>query len=392
MQRRALLLAAVAASAVLAVVPGAAGAAPAVTGEATNFQLNAAHNGVATGTALPATMTRRWTKTFSGRPLEYPVIAGGKVFVTVEGRQNVATLHALDARTGAQAWRPVDLPTAWGRALLAYDAGRLFVLTSDADLHAFDAGTGRRLWSRPRLSGEALSAPPAAAGGRVFVSTSGSTRYLFAVDGATGRTLWSSAADWGSDSAPAVYGRGVYLAGACRLVYRFDVTDGRRIWKHDSGCSGGGGSVPVWAGGELFVRERAVGTDERPAVLSATTGARLRGFASVLPPTVVGTGMLTVADGRLAAVPVAGGAAKWRTAAGLGITTPAVVSGRVAYVGTASGTVRGFDIGTGRQVWSGAAGSPIAGMSDLTSRLYTSLAVGSGVLAVPATNRLTVFS
>lgn len=93
------------------------------------------------------------------------------------------TVLALDARSGRELWRA----SAKARltAGVGSDGKTTAVVTQANEVVAFDAG--RELW-RHKLPAQALTAP-FVAGGRVFVLSS--DRTVTALDGASGRRLWS---------------------------------------------------------------------------------------------------------------------------------------------------------------------------------------------------------
>lgn len=96
---------------------------------------------------------------------------------------NDGTVVALEARSGRELWR-----AAAGSRLSAgvgSDGQRAAVVTQDNQLVVFEAG--RELW-RERLPAQVLT-PPFVAGGRVFVLAS--DRSVTALDGASGRRLWT---------------------------------------------------------------------------------------------------------------------------------------------------------------------------------------------------------
>src|SRR6185295_15247395 len=67
---------------------------PTGPGQAVAYQIDPAHTGSQFDTVSPP-LGKRWTRDFGG-PMSYPLIAGGKVYVTSFSR-----LYALDATTGA---------------------------------------------------------------------------------------------------------------------------------------------------------------------------------------------------------------------------------------------------------------------------------------------------
>ena len=141
---------------------------------ATAFRQNPAHDGRAFGDGPQPPLTTAWTRDFDGN-LNYPLIAGGRVFaVTDKGM-----LRVLDLRSGALLWSNAvgQQPITAG-----YDDGRVFTTDRDGMTIAFDAASGLVLWSR----GTNAESPPVADGGRVYV---GGGAGLAVYDAATGALL-----------------------------------------------------------------------------------------------------------------------------------------------------------------------------------------------------------
>jgi outer membrane protein assembly factor BamB len=132
--------------------------------EATAYQITVDHAGVTTsGGALALQETPLWTiATFpSPSGISYPIIAGGSVYVTAGGTPDDVTLgttlYAFDAHSGVSLWpNPVIVPsTMFQWSNLTYDAGKIFVLSSDGSLRYFDAATGAPgTWPSPVSVGQ----------------------------------------------------------------------------------------------------------------------------------------------------------------------------------------------------------------------------------------------
>jgi len=382
MQKKTLALwAAATLAASLAVGAPADAAAPSYT-DSVAYQVTAKHDGLAGGSALPDGLSRKWSKDLGGT-VSYPVIAGGRVFVTVEHTASYGTdLYAFDAQTGAALWGPVDLGGVYFISSLAYNAGRLFAVNYDGLLRGFDPATGTQLWSRQLPGQSSFTSPVTAAGGVVYTGGAGSGGTLYAVDGRTGVAN-------GDDSAPAVNGTAVYVSYACENTYRFDLA-GTLVWNHTTGCSGGGGRTPVLHNAKLWVRDDA---GETPAVLNTATGEQERTFDSQTAPAFTGNSGVLLQSGTLTGIAAGTGKVRWSQAGDGQLASAPVISGQVAYVGSGSGsgTVFGYDVTTGAQVWSGSAGAPVQGPDEHNAGVLQGLAIGDGVLAVPAGSVLTVF-
>ena len=72
--------------------------------QARNFQINATHTGAISSDHLIPPLRQRWVVNF-GQPISYPLIADGKVYVTVRNAGSGTTLYSLNAATdGATIW------------------------------------------------------------------------------------------------------------------------------------------------------------------------------------------------------------------------------------------------------------------------------------------------
>jgi hypothetical protein len=139
-------------------------------GAAVAYHIDVAHTGNQPTTALRPPLARRWSVDLGGA-VSYPLIAGGRVFVTVgdDTNFNGGKLLALDLATGAPSWGPIDVPAMQMWLNAAYDQGRVYVLNFDGRLAAFDAQTGAPLWDVNLPGQYAFMSAPAATGGMVFV-------------------------------------------------------------------------------------------------------------------------------------------------------------------------------------------------------------------------------
>jgi outer membrane protein assembly factor BamB len=362
---------------------------------ATAYQVDARHDGRQTGGTLSAaSLTKKWSVTLGGTggsdaeagDVSYPVIAGGRVFVTVENSQSYGTvLYALNAATGATDWS-VGLGGLYGFSALTYDGRRVFALNYNGVLTAFVASTGHELWSAQMPGQYAFTAPPTAYDGVVYVSGAGVGGTVYAVSEANGVVQWTGSVANGDKSSPAVDNTGAYVSYACQQDYRFSLR-GPLVWHHATGCEGGGGSTSVLHGRSLYARGAAGDT---PAILSKATGAATGSFAAGTAPAFGSTAMYTVQNGNLVAIDPSGSPNLWQWGNGTLVTAP-VVNGGVVYVGGSDGTVYGISASAGTQVWSGTAGSTILGPDEQNADVLIGISVGGGLLVVPAGNALTAF-
>src|SRR6185312_10226144 len=92
-------------------------------------------------------LKQRWSVDFGG-PVSYPVVAGNLVIVVANGPFGTH-LAAFDISTGKPVWQKLIngiFSGSIGAPYLAYDNGRLFLITAEGPLQAFNAATGRALW------------------------------------------------------------------------------------------------------------------------------------------------------------------------------------------------------------------------------------------------------
>jgi outer membrane protein assembly factor BamB len=269
--------------------------------DAVTYQIDPAHDGSqAVGPPRASTLTRKWKVRLGGTggslagagEVSYPVIAGGRVFVTVEHTQTYGThLYALNASTGAKDWS-VALGGTYGFSALAYNGRVLFALNYDGLLTAFSASTGHELWATQMPDQWAFTAPPTAYDGVVYVSGAGYGGYVYAVSEADGRVRWEGTVANGDKSSPAVDDTGAYVSYAGQQDYRLSLR-GKLVWHHTTCCEGGGGSTAVLHGSHVYAR----GAHDTPLILSKSAGRSSGTFASQTAPAFDSKNMYTLDNG-----------------------------------------------------------------------------------------------
>jgi outer membrane protein assembly factor BamB len=344
------------------------------------YQINAAHDGSIQLPSFALPLKQRWSIDL-GQPISYPLIAGGKVYVITPSSSAAAgsRLYALDAVTGAIAWGPIDI----GGSSAAYDDGRVFVVNYSGLLLAFDASSGAQLWSRQLAGQYAFSASPTARQGIVFVGGAGSGGTLYAVDEVTGSVIWTRAVANGDKSSPALSDDGgVYVTYACGVAYRFDRNSGRQDWVHTTGCSGGGGSTPVYVGQRVYARDAATGN----RILDSRTGADVGQFSAGPAPAFDNGRGFFLNGGTLEARDAQTNTVLWSFGGDGKLTTAPIVVNRNVYVGSSAGMIYALDPATGAVLWNTNVGAGIAAADE-----YTGLNAGEGLLVVPAGSRLVAY-
>ncbi|WP_306599271.1 PQQ-binding-like beta-propeller repeat protein [Geothrix sp. 21YS21S-2] len=150
----------------------------------------------------------------------------------------------MDLDTARKAWSVTQKG-----AFLREVPGALFLVTQDFRILCLDPATGAQRWEaqlgkeggaefhKGNLSIlQSAFKGPVLAGDRVLVGTfggslfKGTTGSLYALDLATGKTLWTVAAEDGVENLPVVAGDKVYFGGKA-ACYKVDLATGEQLWK-----------------------------------------------------------------------------------------------------------------------------------------------------------------
>jgi len=349
--------------------------------DATALQINPQHTGairfasIVEPTALPTSPT--WTAQLDGNS-DYPLIAGGRVFTTVNAPGG-GQLVALSAATGAVVWGP--LPVPWPVTGATYDNGRVIALSGGGQMSAFDAASGSLLWST-LLAGQSYFTAPTAANGIVFVGGSGIDGTLYAVNDATGGLMWTAPVRNGDGSAPTVTADGVYVSYPCQ-TYDFQPATGATVWHDDGGCDGGGGEPGSYANG-VYYSPNSIGTTTGET-FEAETGSLLSDYTGT--PALGSTMGYFMRSGTLNAMDLASKTLRWTFAGDGSLASLPILVNSYVFVEGSSGKLYALDAVTGTQIWSTSLGSPVeSGVSR------GDMAAGNGLLVVPVDHSLIAYT
>jgi outer membrane protein assembly factor BamB len=255
------------------------------------------------------------------------------------------------------------------------------VLNGSGLLIALDATTGKQVWSAQMTGQYFFNSPPVASDGRVYLNGLESGGTTYAVDERNGNVVWTAGTFDGSDGTVAVWYGIVYEAEACSQTTAWAGSSGAPLWHYSTGCTGGGGAVPVVYGERLYVRDWAQGN----TILDITTGKAVGSFTTTLPPAFSdGVGYYLQA-GTLRAITTDTSTVKWSFAGDGKLSTAPVVAGAYAYVGSSAGELYALD-GNGMQVWATNVGGAINSAAETNS-----MTVAEGVLLVPVGNKLLAY-
>jgi outer membrane protein assembly factor BamB len=359
------------------------------TDQARNFQIDATHTGSVSSPGLTPPLKEKWVVNF-GQPISYPLIADGRVFVTVKDpTANKTNLVALDATNGAILWS-APLGGGWHWSAACYENGRVFAINGSGLLRAFDSATGTVIWS-VQFDSTLQSAPPTVFQGVVYVSIH---LYVVAVSADTGAVLWTTSVINGDTSSPAVTSDGLWVSYACPTAHKLNPTSGTQVWIYLSGCSGGGGKTPALYNGRLYMRDVV-----QDWILDADTGTVLGNFNTKNNPAFLGsTGFFLDGPhvfgsfGTLRARDINTNAELWSFAGDGQLQSGVLVVNDFVYIGSASGKLYALNAATGRQAWVTTAGASIPFVAEgNTHQPTTSFAAAEGLLVIPTSTTLVAY-
>jgi outer membrane protein assembly factor BamB len=204
----------------------------------------------------PESGSARWVAALDGRDITEPVVARGLVFVAVKDPRseprpgyplgvdsNHTTLYAINAADGQVRWKIAADSNYSSQRLLAAD--NVIYLATDKRLVAAEPETGRLLWSS---SAEGVLHLAADRQRLYLVAHRGSDARLHALAFATGQENWSQGLSGG---AGLVVHEGVAYAGTDAV----DGATGRKLWSFKGT---GRESVQLISGGRAFLISETV--------------------------------------------------------------------------------------------------------------------------------------
>jgi len=323
-----------------------------------------------------------------------PVAAAGLVFA-LDSQSTVTATATTTAAGGGRAWS-VDLRPAGesGRSVsgggLAFDGNRVFATTGYGELVALDARTGAVAWRQK--TGAAISGAPTVANGVVYVLDREQTGW--AVRANDGKVLWRSfgnkdmAGVMGA-AAPAVAGGTVVFPSNTGALTGVDAEDGSQLWVASVGGTRLGRAVsyfrdmtgdPVIQGNTLYAGTSAGGTAAYDMATGMMKWHAREGAAG--PVLAAGNSVFLVNDqAQLIRLDAANGGRVWaqklpyftenviRKQGGVWNHYGPVLAGSRLYLASSDGYLRVFDPASGAligtaQIPGGAAAAPaVAGQT-----------------------------
>ena len=368
-------------------LPGGCPPRAATGSSALAYQIDPGHSGGQPGDSLTLPLCERWSRDL-GATVSYPVVEGGRVFVTLGGTgASTSALVALDQQTGRTLWGPVELGGFYPRANATAEGDRVFASNTSGLLRAFDAATGTQKWSTQMPGQYFFSSPPTARDGLVYLGGAGGGGTVYAVDEKDGRVVWTGPVANGDQSTPAVGDREVYVSYACNQAYGFDRATGALRWHSSGPCEGGGGKTVALAGGAVYTRDYYGNL-----ILDAADGHQKGTYASRPIPAFDALRAFITADTRISAQLLADGATAWSFGSSAApIDLAPIVVGAQVVTGSSSGQLYVLDAATGALLSTRVLAGLAAPDEQNVSAPLTGLAAADGMLFVPAGPRLVAY-
>src|SRR5215475_12012283 len=199
-------------------------------------------------------------------------------------RRPKASVHAVDALTGAQKWM---VPIKGYPTPIAVADEVVYFGDEDKHLFALNAKDGQEVW---RFTASGNIGTPAIMNGRAFFSDEGGN--LYAVDLKSGQATWKAAIKNKVGAYLAAYNNMIYYGGKKNGIYAVDALTGQEKWVYRTTklCL-----EPVVANGAVYVACR----DNTLLAIDAENGQEKWKYKTPRPPyshPVVGNGVIYYLD------------------------------------------------------------------------------------------------
>lgn len=306
----------------------------------------------------------------SGRDFFIPGPQAATAWTQPGGTAENAVEHVIGAADFNVAWRrSVGVGSARTRQVMApviADGGRVFVMDGESSVTALDAGTGAQAWKvnvRPegRERG-GFGGGVAAAGGKVFVASG--YRTVTAIDQASGAVLWTTPVDVPIHGAPTVSGTRVFVVDVENQIMAFDTASGRQDWSYrgipeparimraSSPAVVGDTVIAPFSSGEVIALRASTGQSLWTQTLSRTSRtSALSELRDIAGRPVVSRGIVYAVghSGVMAAMDARSGQPKWQLPVA-GVNAPLPV-GDVVYVVSKDGELTVVNRESGQVYW-----------------------------------------
>jgi len=343
------------------------------------FQADAAHDGAITfPTPFVAPLKKLWSVDFGGQ-VSYPIVAGNLVIVIASGPLGVE-MAAMDVDSGKTIWRKL-IDGGFGTSYLAYDAGRLFLMTDQGPLRAYKSANGIALWSTTLPNELDFNYVPVAANGFVYAGGQESGVDIYQVDEASGLYQWAREFNAGGQGATVGGGR-VFFPTPCEIP-ALSPSAGKVLWDYYTGCTLEIGVISAYYQGALYTPGQF---SSGGLIFDAVTGRPI-GSSNGGIPAFAGSFGYQIAGQSIVATNVSTNNIRWHYTPGTPLSLPPITINGDVYTLSNDGNLYINDGNNGRlkqhiHVGLGSAtqqnGAPASGLGAGQSRLF----VPSGSLLV----------
>ena len=255
--------------------------------------------------------------------------------------------------------------------------GRLYLATNAGLFFALNAATGKTLWRFD--SGRCVAASPAVAAGVVYEAflnrppcnsqRSELDGRVIAFDARSGKVRWQAAIG-PSETSPLVANGTVYAGDWRGKIYALEARTGKVRWSYQTGDKVKG--AVALQGGRLY----AGSYDGHVYALDASTGRlvwraagqpRLGGLGTFYSTPALGYGRVYIGstDGKVYSFGAASGELRWSHSTGGYVYGSPAVWRQLVLVGSYSGRFYAFDAATGDRRWEFQAGDPVSGSATV---------------------------
>jgi len=319
----------------------------------------------------------------SGRDFFIPGPQAATAWTQPGGTAENAVEHVIGAADFQIAWRrgigAGSSRTHQVMAPVVADNGRVFVLDGESTVSALDASTGAVAWKvniKPEeregrsgflgigggSSGGGFGGGVAVGGGKVFVSSG--YRSVTAIDQASGAVLWTTPVDVPIHGAPTVAGSRVFVVDVENQILAFDTTTGQQDWsfrgipeparimRASSPAVTGDTVIAPFSSGEVTALRASTGQSLWTQVLSRTSRtSALSEIRDIAGRPVISRGIVYAVShsGVLQAMDIRSGQPKWQLPIA-GVNAPLPV-GDVVYVVSKSGELTVINRDSGQVYW-----------------------------------------
>jgi outer membrane protein assembly factor BamB len=322
----------------------------------------------------------------SGRDFFIPGPQAATAWTQPGGNAENAVEHVIAAPEFTVAWRrDIGAGSARTRQVMApvvADNGRVFVMDGEATVSALDAATGDQAWRtsvKPAEDGRTtggflgfgggstggggFGGGVAVGAGKVFVSSG--YRSVTAIDQASGAVIWTTPVDVPIHGAPTVSGSRVFVVDVENQIQAFDTATGRQDWSYrgipeparilraSSPAVTGDTVIAPFSSGEVVALRASTGQAVWQQVLSRTSRtSALSEIRDIAGRPVISRGVVYAVShsGVLSAMDIRSGQPKWAPLPIAGVNAPLPV-GDVVYVVSKEGELTVINRDSGQIYW-----------------------------------------